>query len=95
MIARPYTLYLTAGMHELTLVAGGVPFALEKIELRAPEKPEAYIDKAAGYDPAPTGGQVKPVVIQGENAAIKIDAFVGSKIGQRYGQPDTGQPAPF
>ena len=71
VIARPYTLYLTAGMHELTLVAGGVPFALEKIELRAPEKPEAYIDKAAGYDPAPTGGQVKPVVIQGENAAIK------------------------
>lgn len=67
----PYLIYLTAGIHNITLVSKGDAMAISSVVLLPPEDIKSYDDVSENYDDIGSINKEAPIVLQGENAVDK------------------------
>ena len=68
----PYTFYLTAGEHFVTLISGAEPFVLAEIIIAAPDSLKPYYEIKAEYKKKGyTAADSKALIIEGEDATLK------------------------
>ncbi len=68
----PYTFYLTAGEHSVTLISGAEPFVLAEVIIAAPDSLKPYSEVKAEYKKKGyTAADSEALIIEGEDAALK------------------------
>ena len=68
----PYTFYLAAGEHYVTLISGTEPFVLAEVIIAAPDSLKPYSEIKAEYKKKGyTAADSEALVIEGEDAALK------------------------
>ena len=69
---EPYLFALEAGEHSIAFVGSQFPIAIFSIEFTAPEKNLSYAELSESYK-FDYDNSIEPIVIQGEDAALKSD----------------------
>lgn len=85
----PYTFYLTAGEHFVTLISGAEPFVLAEIIIAAPDSLKPYSEIKAEYkEKGYTSADSKALIIEGEDAILKSTRAIVPK-------SDSSSPVPY